>query len=86
MSIDIKLSIAQITKAIQSGGSFGSWLANLGKKTLTKVAIPLARDNLPGFVASNAINKFEKNLLEKELWEQKKDLIHLFWMKLLMIL
>ena len=86
MSIDIKLSIAQITKAIQSSGSFGSWLANLGKKTLTKVAIPLARDNLPGFVASNAINKFEKNLLEKELWEQKKDLIYLFWMKLLMIL
>ena len=51
MSTDIKLSIAQISNAIQSGGSFGSWLVNLGKKTLTKVAIPLARDNLPGFVA-----------------------------------
>ena len=36
MSIDIKLSIAQITKAIQSGGSFGSWLANLGKKNTNK--------------------------------------------------
>ena len=51
MSTDIKLSIAQISKGIQSGGSSGSWLANLGKKTLTEVAIPLARDNLPGFVA-----------------------------------
>ena len=36
------------TDIIQSGGSFGSWLANLGKKAPTNVAIPLARDNLPG--------------------------------------
>ena len=32
MSTDIKLSKAQKSKIIQSGGSFGSWLANLGKK------------------------------------------------------
>ena len=31
MSTDIKLSKAQIPKIIQSGGSFGSWLANIGK-------------------------------------------------------
>ena len=31
---DIKLSKAQISKIIQSGGSFGSWLGNLGKKAL----------------------------------------------------
>ena len=42
MSTDIKLSKAQISKIIQSGGSFGSWLANLGKKALANVAIPLA--------------------------------------------
>ena len=30
MSRDIKLSKAQISKIIQSGGSFGSWLGNLG--------------------------------------------------------
>ena len=63
MSTDIKLSKAQISKIIQSGGSFGSWLANLGKKVLTSVAILLARDNLPGLVSnltSNTINKFEK--------------------------
>ena len=42
MSTDIKLSKAQLSKIIQSGGSFGSWLANLGKKTLTNIAIPLS--------------------------------------------
>ena len=33
ISIDIKLVKAQISQLIQSGGVFGSWLANLGKKT-----------------------------------------------------
>ena len=50
MSTDIKLSKAQISKIIQSGGSFGSWLGNLEKKALTNVAILLAKDNLPGLV------------------------------------
>ena len=45
MSTDTKLSKAQLSKIIQSGGSFGSWLANLGKKTLTNIAIPLSWDN-----------------------------------------
>ena len=40
MSTDKKLSNAQISKIIQSGGSFGSWLGNLGKKALTNIAIP----------------------------------------------
>ena len=48
MSTDVKLSQAQISKIIQSGGSFGSWFANLGKIALTSVAVPLARDNLHG--------------------------------------
>ena len=34
MSTDTKLSKAQISKIIQSGGSFGSWLCNLGKEHL----------------------------------------------------
>ena len=46
MLTDINISKAQISKIIQWGGSFGSWLANLGKKALTNIAIPLARDNL----------------------------------------
>ena len=33
------LRICQISKMIQSGGSFGSWLGNLGKKTLTNLPI-----------------------------------------------
>ena len=53
---------------IQSGGSFGSWLGDLGKKALTDLAIPLARDNLPELVrslTSNAINKFERKISGK---------------------
>ena len=65
MSTDIKISRAQISKIIQSGGSFGSWLGNLRKKALTYIVIPLAKDNLPGLVSnltSNAINKFERKV------------------------
>ena len=68
MSADIKLSKAQISKIIQSSRSFGSWLGNLEKKALTNIAIPLARDNLPGLVcnlALNAINKFERKISGK---------------------
>ena len=62
MSTDIKLSKAQISKIIQSGGCYGSSLGNLGKKTLKNIAILLARDNLPGLVSnltSNARKKLE---------------------------
>ena len=68
MSTDIKLSKAQISKIIQSGESFGSWLANLGKKALINAAIPLAKDILLGLVsnlASNARNKIERKLSGK---------------------
>ena len=62
MSTDIKLSKTQISKIIQSGGSFGSWLDNFGKKERTNTAAPFARDNLPELVSnltSNAVNNFE---------------------------
>ena len=68
MSTDIKLSKTQISNIIQSGGSFGSWLGNLGKKALTNIAIPLARNNLSGLVSnltSNAINKIERKISGK---------------------
>ena len=45
-----KLSKAQISQIIQSGGSFSSWLDNLEIKAVTNVAVPLARDNLPQLV------------------------------------
>ena len=69
MSTDIKLSKAQISKIIQSGGCYGSSLVNLGKKTLKNIAILLARDNLPGLVSnltSNARKKLEWKISEKE--------------------
>ena len=36
ISTDIKLSKAKISRLIQSGGSFGSWLGNLGEKSTNK--------------------------------------------------
>ena len=63
ISTDLKLSKTQSQKIIQSGEFFDSWLSNLGKKSLTNIAIPLARDNLPGLesnLTSNAINKFKR--------------------------
>ena len=63
MSTDVKLSQAQISKIIQSGGSFGSSLGNLGKKALTNTANPLARDKLPELANnSNAIIKFARKI------------------------
>ena len=57
MSTDMKLSKAQISKIIKPGGSFCSWLANLGKKkALKNVAIPLARHNVPGLVSNFNFN------------------------------
>ena len=64
MSTDIKLNKVQISKIIQSGGSFSSWSGNLGKKSLTNIAIPLARDNLLGFVRYLTLNAIT-NLKEK---------------------
>ena len=50
MSTDVKLStFTQISKIIQSGGSFGSRLGNLGRNVITDLAIPLARDKLPSY-------------------------------------
>ena len=40
----------------QPGGSFGSWLGNLGKKALANIAISLVRDNLPGLVSNLTSN------------------------------
>ena len=45
MSTDLKLSKAQISKIIQSGGFLGSLLSKLADP-LMKVAIPLAKDVL----------------------------------------
>ena len=57
------------------GGSFGSWLTNFCKKSLTNVAISWARDNLPELVsnlASNAMNKFAIKIRGKGAVRQGK--------------
>ena len=72
MSADIKLSKAQISKMIPSGGFLRNMLGNLGKKgnnrsfSLDKDS--LDRDNLPGLVSnldSNAVNKFQRKISGK---------------------
>ena len=68
ISTDIKLIEAQISKLIKSGVSFGSCLANLGKRALANVAFLVARNNLSGLVSnliSNAITKFGRKISEK---------------------
>ena len=75
VSTDIRLSKAQTSKIIQSSGSFGSWLGNLGKKALTNIAIPLVSNNLPGLVnnsTSNAINQFERKISGKGAVKARK--------------
>ena len=60
---------------IESGESFGSWLSKWGRKGLTNIAIPLARDNLPGLgsnLASNAMNKFETKVSGKIVVRARK--------------
>ena len=60
---------AQVSKTIQSGGSFGSWLDNFAKKALANISVFLGKYNLPGLVSdltSNERNKFERKIVEKE--------------------
>ena len=57
-----------MSKIIQSGEYFDSWMSNLGRKALKKIDSPLARNNLPGLVrnlTSKAINKFERKISGK---------------------
>ena len=64
-----KISKTQISKIIQSGGSLGSWLGNLGKKTLANIVIPLPRDNVSGLVikltSNESMNQFERKISGK---------------------
>ena len=86
---DIKLGKTHISKITQSGGSFGPRLANLSQKALTNVAIPLATDNLAwliSYLASTAINKFERKISGKVPVRQEDDLLYLKQMKIRRIL
>ena len=68
MSTYIKLSKTQISKIIQSGRSFSSWLGNLGMKAISLVS------NL----TSNAINKFERKNNWKRSCESRKRIYFVY--------
>ena len=67
----IKLCKAQISKITQSDGSFGSWLANLGKTALTNFAVPWM-SRLVSSLTSNAINKLERKISGKGVVTARK--------------
>ena len=80
MSTDIKLSEIQLTKVIQSSRFICNIIIDLdkfgkllGKKVLTNVTVPFAKDVLPRLVstialnaAANAQNKLELRISGKE--------------------
>ena len=82
MTRDIKLSKARIPTIIQSNGSFGSLLGNLGKKTSTNIDIHLVRDNLAGLVnnlTSNAIIKFERKNKWKRSYQSRREIYFIYF-------
>ena len=64
MSTDIKLSKAQITKIIQSGGFLGSLLSKLAGP-LMKVAVPLAKNILAPLGITAAASAIDAGIKKK---------------------
>ena len=61
----MKLSNAQISKIISSGGFLGKTLGNLGKKALLDFAVPLTKDvllKLANKATSFVLDKFERKI------------------------
>ena len=70
MSTDLKLSKAQISKIIQSGGFLGSLLSKLAGP-LMKVAIPLAKNILAPLGITAAASAIDAGIIKKNtrLWK-----------------
>ena len=66
MSTDLKLSKAQISKIIQSGGFLGSLLSKLAGP-LMKVAIPLAKNVLAPLGITAAVSEIDAGI-KKKTW------------------
>ena len=64
MSSDLKLSKAQISKIIKSGGFLGSLLSKLAGP-LIKVAIPLARNVLAPLGITAAVSAIDAGIQKK---------------------
>ena len=78
MLTDTKLSKAQLSKIIQSGGFLPNMLDNLGKNVITDLAIPLASHNLHGLVSNlalNTVNKFDRKASRKGVVRTEKEFI-----------
>ena len=67
MSTDIKLSKAQISKIIQSGGFLGSLLSKLAGP-LMKVAVPLAKNILAPLGITAAASAIDAGIQKKNTW------------------
>ena len=69
ISTDLKLSKAQISKKIQSGGFLGSLLSKLACP-LTKVAVPLVKNILVPLKITAAASAIDAKIRKKILGEQ----------------
>ena len=69
ISTDLKLSKAQISKKIQSGGFLGSLLSKLACP-LTKVAVPLVKNILAPLKITAAASAIDAKIRKKTLGEQ----------------
>ena len=67
MSTDLKLSKAQISKIIQSGGFLGSLLSKLAVP-LMKVVIPLAKNVLASLGIAAATSEIDAGIQKKYTW------------------
>ena len=67
MSTDLKLSNAQISKIIQSGGFLGSLLGKLAGP-LMKTAVPLAKDVLAPLGITAAASAIDAGIQKKNTW------------------
>ena len=72
MSTDLKLSKAQISKIIQSGGFLGSLLSKIAGP-LMKIAIPLAKNVLALLGITAAASAIEPGIQTKNTWLWKYD-------------
>ena len=67
MSTDLKLSKAQISKIIQSGGFLGSLLSKIAGP-LMKIAVPLAKDVLAPLGITAAALAIDAGIQKKNTW------------------
>ena len=79
MSTDLKLSKAQISKIIQSGGFLGSLLSKLAGP-LMKVAIPLAKNVLAPLGITAAASAIDAGIKKKKnTWSPNSNFNNFKW-------